>query len=180
MSDPMNPPDPPRLKIVQTLEARMEQMEQRRRAPIATGAAALVSRAAIRGDRFWNDHCRKCGDHGAAFVFERKIISLCARCTAERIERLAGAGRVLPPSVHLLYLETTKWVKWLEREEKEKLGIKFDDFWRCGGCTRLVLKTDARYWGKGNPPYCPTCYTILASGEELPPKPEQTEFDFDV
>ena len=103
MSDPMNASDPPRLKIVQTFEARMEQMKQRRRAPVATGEAALVSRAAIRGDRFWNHHCRECGDHGAAFVFETKIISLCARCTAERIERLAGAGRVLPPSVHLLY-----------------------------------------------------------------------------
>ena len=46
--------------------------------------------------------------------------------------------------------------------------------------TRLVLKKDARYWGKGNPPYCPLCYAILASGDELPPKPDQTEFDFDV
>lgn len=180
MSDPTNDNEAPRLKIMQTFEARMAQMDLRRASPVATGAAARVSRAAITGDRFWNHHCRKCGDHGAAFVFETKIISLCSRCTAERIERLAGAGRVLPPSVHLLYRETSGWVKWLERREKETLSVKLDDFWPCHGCSRFTLKSEARYWGTGNPPYCPTCHEILESGGELPPKPEQTEFDFDV
>ena len=145
---------------------------------------AALSRAAITGDRFRDCYCKKCGDHGGLYVFEGNYLSLCARCTIERIERLAGAGRELPPSVLWLHWEAEKELKAEARREKEELSVKFDDVCLCSRCMRPVVDKDVRFWGREGEcvlyAFCQECREIFASGREEFTKPEQTEFDFDV
>lgn len=175
----------PRLRIELEREAWLAIMRAVSEDPVARGKAAEVSRAAITGDEFRDCHCLKCGDHGALYCFEEKYVSLCSRCTIERIERLAGAGKVLPPSVLWLHWEADREIRQSEKREREKLSVVFDDFYRCGRCAALVLRENARYWlppdGGSSPPYCPPCRELLASRREDPGEVVwQPEFDFDV
>jgi hypothetical protein len=176
--------DEPRLRIVHTEEAWKALLKAVLEAPVATGEGAEMSEAAITGDRFRDNHCVRCWDRGALYCFEENYVSLCSRCTIERIERLAGVGRELPPSVLWLHWEAEKELRAQAKREREKLSIVFDDMCRCARCTALIQTKDARYWipegGNSSPPYCKECREILASGEDVPTDARQTEFDFDV
>ena len=152
--------------------------------PVATGEGALVSREAIRGDRFYSRNCLKCGLKAALFVFEQQHVSLCPRCTTERIERMAEEGRELPPTVLWLHFETVKETRFQEQKAREDLSVKFDDFYRCHRCGKVIQDRDARYWfppGKNvSPAYCSRCCGILKSGRDKPceDRPWEREFEF--
>ena len=140
--------------------------------PVATGEGARVSAEAIRGDRFYSRNCLICGLKAALFVFETQYISLCPRCTTERVERMAEEGRELPPSVLWLHFETVKETRFQEEQRKAALSVELDDFSRCHRCGTVMQVKDARYWfppGKSSSPaYCSRCCGILSSGRDKP------------
>jgi len=152
--------------------------------PVAAGDAALVSREAIRGDRFVSHKCSKCWMAAALFAFERQYVSLCPQCATERIDRMAAEGRELPPTVVWLHFETTEQMRFQERKAWEALSVKFDVFYRCHRCGRVIHEKDARYWfppgGNSSPAYCGECYEILKSGWDEPreDRPWEREFVF--
>ena len=71
--------------------------------PVATGEGALVSREAIRGDRFYSRNCLKCGLKAALFVFEQQHVifsgvnarAAVARVLLSAVNRQHGYGRGL-------------------------------------------------------------------------------------
>jgi len=176
--------DAPRLKIVLTKEGFSAVVQAIRESSVATGPAAELSKAAVTGDRFRDCYCLKCGDHGALYCFEGGHVSICSRCAIERIERLAGAGRVLPPSVLWLYREAGRERVAQERREKAKLSVRMNDLCRCYRCEAFLREKEVRYWGREGEgvlyPFCAECREIYASGKEEYVDREQTEFDFDV
>lgn len=184
MSDPTKEPDSPRLKIVLTQEGLSALLKSVHAQPVATGEGAEVSKAVTTGDRFRDCYCLKCGDHGALYCFEGGHVSLCSHCTIERIEKLAGAGRELPPTVLWLYWEAERELKAQAKREREKLSVRFNDIYRCYRCAGLVREKEVRYWGREGEnvlyPFCGECREVLASGREEFQGREQTEFDFDV
>jgi len=121
-----------------------DELSVRRKAePVATGAGALVSREAIAGDRFVSGNCIRCWMKAALFVFEQQYVSLCPKCATERIEHMASEGGELPPTVVWLHFETRKETRGQERQEREALSVKLDDFLRCHRCGRTVQVKDA-------------------------------------
>ena len=188
MSDPMrddgHEDEAPRLRIEFTKESFGELLRLVREKPSPTGSEIPLANAAIQGDRFLDNYCRKCGDHGALYCFAGGYVSICSRCAMERIERLAAAGHELPPSVLWLYWEARKELRAQAKRERDKLSVRFDDICRCSRCMRPVVDKDVRYWGREGEcvlyPFCQECREMIASGREEFHGRQQTEFDFDV
>ena len=174
----------PRLKVVVAPRAYYELAQAASADPIPTGRAAVTAEAAVTGDSFFNGHCRKCGTHACVHCWQGGFISLCPPCTIERIERLAGAGEVLHPTVLWLHIDSTNDIAWAKRREREALSVNFHDFSRCHRCRTLILPGGARHWepeGKGvYYPHCPECYEIRVSGREPYAPPDDPPIDFGV
>lgn len=152
--------------------------------PVATGEGKLISRKAITGDKFGPNGCIRCGDRGALFAFEFQFISLCARCTRDRIDQIVGSGRELPPSVECLHYEVRTEIQAQERRARDAFRVNLDVFCRCDWCGKVIHDKVARYWfppgRNSSPPYCRPCREELASGREPPAAPWRSTFNFDV
>lgn len=152
--------------------------------PVATGEGKLISREAITGDRFGPNGCIRCGDRGALFAFEFQFISLCARCTRDRIDQIVGSGRELPPSVEWLHYEVRTEIQAQDRRARDAFRVKLDVFFRCDWCGKVIHDKVARYWfppgRNSSPPYCWPCREELASGREPPKIPWKSTFNFDA
>ena len=174
--------DEPRLRLVLDPKAIYPLAKAYLADPGPTGEAAEVARAAVRGDAFdEDDECRKCGTPAGLFCWQERLVTLCPACTTDRIERLAGAGHELHPTVLWLHRETTNCLRQMARAALEKRTISFDDLYRCHRWRAFVLRDDVRYWGPdaGNVqyPHCGPCREIRASGREAFVPPEEPPLD---
>jgi len=172
----------PRLKIVLTKEAFAEILRHHGEERRSTGRDAELARAAVAGDRFRGSWCAKCGGFGALFCFEGDYASVCCRCTIERIERLAGGGHTLPPSVLYLHWAADQELKAQARRARQKLSVRWDDLCRCRRCHGFLREKEVVYWRPAGSsrlyPVCAPCREILDSGREGLRETESKEVDF--
>jgi hypothetical protein len=121
--------------------------------------------AILERDTFINHWCVRCGCHGILIATPR-YFTACPECLASRMKEVRESGVDLPD-----------WFLYVERVAQRNVAsqarallasptVRFDDFYKCGGCGCLVQQDEARYHvdtgTNSGPPYCLVCYAERA------------------
>lgn len=152
--------------------------------PVPSGRAGKIAKAAVTGDTFFHRMCRRCGTRRSHICWQGGTVPLCPPCTVERIERLAGAGTALHPTVLWLYFDAKTVIRQAAKAERAALSVRFNDLYRCWRCRGVIREKDVQYWRPPATgelyPHCAPCREIRVSGSEPYDPPDEPPLDLGV
>ena len=125
-------------------------------------------------------HCFDCDLNAALFTVGSNFLGDCPGCIARRVRSLLNDSGWDYAWLVALLTDADREVQLQLDRENTKSALRFDDFYRCHRCDKVVHANDARYHlaagGTAFPPYCVECNEYLERGAPGPDGPERVLF----